>query len=145
MNRFNTETFKLGLVLSILFITACSSTPKQASADMTGVNVSSSTSEIFRSKHGCFGIKDTYAKKEMIFTLGCFGDAFVDGLKFGFSFGLAEQKIEKIDNEIFIDVFNEFKNTKHYLKNCSPTDLIRLDSNLAELSTVTLLYKCEDD
>ena len=132
---------KLLLTLgTILLITGCSSTPKQASADMTGINLSPTSQEYFESTHGCFGIINAHAKKEFKF-VPCFGDGFKDAFKLSFSFGLAKQKIDKIDNEIFIDVFNEFKKEKQYLTNCSPTDLIRLDGIPY---TVEIIYECED-
>ena len=128
-------------LLSILFIVSCASSPKQATADMTGVNVSPMSQQQFESTHGCFGIINTHAKKEFKF-VPCFGDGIKDGFKFGFSFGLAKETLEKTNDAIFVDVFNEFKKEKLYLTNCSPTDLIRLDG---VPYTVEIIYECEED
>ena len=139
------KNFQLGFVLSILFITACSSTPKQASADMTGVNVKSAIQEEFKSTHGCFAIDNTHAKNEFLI-LPCEGTLFKEAFKFSFSFGLAKQDIEKINDAIFIDVFNEFKESHNYLDGCLVTDLIRTrNMERAGLAMIELLYKCEDN
>ena len=128
-------------LLSILFIVSCASTPKEASADMAGINVSPVTQEEFESKHGCFTLTNTHAKKQIKF-FSCFRNGLGDAFKFGFTFGLAKERLEKINDVIFIDVFNEFKNNNEYLENCSVTDLIRLEGIPY---TVELLYKCEED
>mgnify|MGYP001157410020 CR=1 FL=1 len=141
MNKFNIRSFKLHFVLSILFITACSSTPNQVSSNMTGINVSPVSQIEFKSKHGCFGIINPHAKNEFKF-IPCVNDMFVESFKFGFTMGLAKEKLEKINDAVFIDVFNEFKDNNKYLNNCSPTDLIRLGGSPY---SVELIYKCEDN
>lgn len=126
-------------LLSILFIVSCASTPKEASADMTGVNYDSGKAEEFESKHGCFVIKNTHAKNMIVFN-HCF--AVSEAFFFGFTYGLNKKQLKKIDNAVFIDVFNEFKKTKKYLNNCSATDLIKQEN--AYHQPVELLYKCEE-
>ena len=106
---------------------------------MTGVNYDSGKAEEFESKHGCFFIKNTHAKNMIVFN-HCFtvSEAFFLGL----TYGLNKKQLKKIDNAVFIDVFNEFKKTKKYLNNCSATDLIKQEN--AYHQPVELLYKCEE-
>ena len=54
-------------ILSILFVVSCASSPKQAKADMTGINISPVSQEYFESTHGCFGIINAHSKKEFKF------------------------------------------------------------------------------
>ena len=135
------KKLKLSFVLGILFITACSSTPKQASADMTGVNYDPGKAEEFESKHGCFLIKNTHAKNEIKFLDHCL--TYTEAFLWGLTGGLSEKQLKKIDNAVFIDVFNEFKKTKKYLNNCSATDLIKQEN--AYHQPVELIYECEDN
>ena len=146
MNRFNTKTFKLGLVLGILSITACSSTPKQASADMTGINVAKDTNEAFKSTHGSFRIVHTPAKNEFLILpsdWAVVGDIF----KKTFALGLAGGEfdvIDKFEDAIFVDVFNEYKDSNDYLSGCSVTDLIKTKYPRPNgVNAIELIYKCD--
>ena len=132
---------KLLLTLAtILLITGCSSTPKQASADMTDINYDPSKTEDFESKHGCFLIKNTHAKNLIIF-YNCLTNS--EAFLWGFTLGLSKKQLKKIDNAAFIDVFNEFKKTKKYLNNCSATDLIKQENGYHQ--PVELIYECKDN
>ena len=127
------KKLKLSFVLSILFITACSSTPKQASADMTGINVSPVKQEYFESKHGCLDIINIHAKNEFKIT-GCWSLAP----------NSTKRRLKKMDDAIFVDVFNEYKESNSYLNNCMATDIIRL-SDLSYVNySVELIYRCEE-
>ena len=137
------KKLKLSFVLSILFITACSSTPKQGSADMEGVNVSQVTREEFESIHGCFDIK-SHPKKNELTILTCHG--LKDVFKYSLSLGLAPDSIEKFEDAVFIDVFNEFKVSNEYLSGCFATDLIkkRFPTD-AGVPAIEVIYMCEED
>lgn len=146
MERFMyIKNFQLGFVLSILLITACSSTPKQTSADMTGINVEPAIQEIFKSSHGCFEIENSHAKNEFLIT-PCYGTIFKDASRMAFSYGLSTKTtFDSIADPIFVDVFNEFKESHNYLNGCSATDLIRKrNMERAGITTIELLYKCEE-
>ena len=145
MNRFNTKTFKLGVVLSILFITACSSTPKP-SADIASINVSQVYKETFQSTHGCFDITNNHAKNEFLI-YSCFGDMYKDTWKMGLSaFILNKQSIEKFEDAVFIDVFNEYRDSHNYLSGCSATNLIKTyHPNSAFYKAFEIIYVCEDN
>jgi len=139
---------KLLLTLgTILLITGCSSTPKQASADMTGINVGKDTFEVFKSTHGCFRILNTHAKNEFLI-LPCEWAAVGNVYKKVFALGLAGLEIDvldKFEDAIFIDVFNEFKESNDYLSDCSVTDLIKTKYPAPNgMNAIELLYKCED-
>ena len=141
MKKFNIKSFKLDVVLSILFITACSSTPKQASADMTGVNVSSVVQSFFESTHGCFNIKNSHAKNEIVMQ-ACPKSQFADTMKLAFSYGMySKEKLDKFKDGIFLDVFNEYKKSNDYLNSCNPTDLIR--NHGPQFLTIEIIYKCD--
>ena len=132
---------KLLLTLgTILLISGCSSTPKQASADMTGINYDPGKAEEFESKHGCFVIKNIHAKNEIVFN-NCF--TYSEAFFLGFTGGLNKKQLKKIDNAVFVDVFNEFKKTKKYLNSCSATDLIKQENGYHQ--PVELIYICEDN
>ena len=139
------KNFKFGFVLSILLITACSSTPKQASADMTGINVEPAIQETFKSSHGCFEIDNSHAKNEFLI-MGCFGAILKDASRMAFSYGLySKQTFDKIEDPVFLDVFNEFKESHNYLDGCSATDLIRKrNMERGGFAAIELLYKCEE-
>jgi len=134
---------KLLLTLgTILLITACSSTPEPA-ADMTGVNVSSVTQTYFESTHGCFNIKNSHAKNEIVMQ-ACPKSQFADTMKFAFSYGMStKEKLDKFKDGIFLDVFNEYKKSNDYLNNCNPTDLIR--NHGPQFLTIEIIYECEDN
>ena len=139
------KNFKLGFVLSILLITACSSTPKQASADMTGINVEPAIQETFKSSHGCFEIDNSHAKNEFLI-MECFGAILKDASRMAFSYGLSTKTtFDSIADPIFVDVFNEFKESHDYLKGCSVTDLIRSKYSGKMGALIELTYKCEDN
>ena len=126
-------------LFSILFIVSCASTPKQASADMEDINISQVVQTEFNSTHGCFTIYNAHALNEF-FIASCLRVRNKDLFKLAFSYGLySKRTIDKFDNAIFIDVFNEFKKSYSYLHSCSPTDLIR-----REKIEVQLLYACQD-
>ncbi|MDA9044890.1 hypothetical protein N9H95_03210 [Gammaproteobacteria bacterium] len=140
MNKFNINTLKSGVVLSVLFMTACSSTPEPA-ADMTGVNVSSVTQTYFESTHGCFNIKNSHAKNEIVMQ-ACPKSQFADTMKRAFSYGMySKEKFYKFKDGIFLDVFNEYKKLNDYLNNCNPTDLIR--NQRGQFLTIEIIYKCD--
>ena len=131
-------------LLSILFIVSCASTPKEASADMAGINVKPAIQEKFKSTHGCFKIKNTHAKNEFLIT-PCDGTIFKDASKYVFSSGLySKTTFDKIEDPVFLDVFNEFKESHNYLDGCSATDLIRKrNMERGRFAAIELLYKCE--
>ena len=140
------KSFKLGVVLSILFITACSSTPKQASADMTGINVAKDTNEAFKSTYGSFRIVHNPAKNEFLILPGDWatvGNVY----KKVFAMGLAGFEIDvldKFEDAIFIDVFNEYKESNNYLSGCSVTDLIKTKYPRPNgVNAIELIYKCD--
>ena len=143
MNKFNKNSFRLGIVLSILFISACSTTT-EPSADMTNINVSKLTRETFESTHGCFDIINTHAKNEFII-VSCFGAMYKDAWKMGLSaFILNTQSIEKFEDAVFIDVFNEFRDSHDYLEGCSATDLIKTSHpDSAPIKAIEIIYKCD--
>lgn len=133
------------IALCLVMITACSSTPKHASADMTGINVEPVIQETFKSTHGCFMIKNSHAKNEFLMT-GCFGAMIKDAFRMGFSYGLSTKTtFDSIADPIFVDVFNEFKESHDYLNGCSVTDLIRSKFQGDMGALIELTYKCEDN
>ena len=104
---------------------------------MTGINYEPVKAEEFESKHGCFMIKNTHTKNEIVFN-NCFSNS--EAFFFGFTYGLNKEQLKKIDNAVFIDVFNEFKKTKKYLYSCSATDLIKQENGYHQ--PVELIYEC---
>ena len=141
------KNFKFGFVLSILFITACSSTPKQASADMTGISVSQVAPEPFESTHGSFRIVHTPAKNEFLI-LPTEWAQVGNMLKKSFALGLAGLEIDVIDkfeDAIFVDVFNQQKDSHAYLDGCSVTDLLKTKYQGSGVNAIELIYKCEDN
>ena len=135
------EPMKKLYLLSILFIVSCASTPKQTSADMTGINVKPAIQEDFESIHGCFAIDNTHAKNEFLI-MPCGGTITKDIFKLVL---LDKQTFDKIEDPVFLDVFNEFKESHNYLDGCSATDLIRTrNTNRAGIAVIELLYKCEE-
>ena len=134
-------------LLSILFIVSCSSTPKQATADITGINVAKDTNETFKSTHGSFRIVHNPAKNEFLILPGdwaTLGNIYKKTFSLGLA-GLEIDVLDKFEDAIFIDVFNEYKESNDYLSGCSVTDLIRTKYPRHNgVNAIELLNKCEE-
>ena len=127
---------KLLFVFITLLISACSSSP---------VKIGDTTSSVFDSSHGCFFINSTHLKKEFRI-YACSGRAYKDFWRY--PNGL-ETSLFKIDDNVYIDVFNEYKKTDNNLKNCYSKEVFQLVDNAASVNTtrfyIEVAYECNEN